>query len=175
MNRSNGGVLLLILLIAAVVVVADQASKAFIVQEMNHGDSICVIGDYFRITHALNPGGAFGLFRDSGRAFKVLSFVAVILLVVAACVVPARGWNGRVAYGMVLGGAIGNLTDRLSMGRVVDFLDVGVGDLRWPIFNVADIAIVVGVGLFLLVSLRSGDSIVDSSHPAGGTEDDSGI
>lgn len=174
MNRSNGGILFLILLIAAAVVLTDQATKASIVQRMALGDSTRVIGDFFRITHAQNPGGAFGLFRNSGLVFKVLSFVAVILLVVAACVVPARGWSGRIAYGMVLGGAVGNLVDRLCVGRVVDFLDVGVGDVRWPVFNVADIAIVVGVGLFLLVSLRSGDSIVDSSLPARGAEDDSG-
>jgi signal peptidase II len=71
----------------------------------------------------------------------------------------------QAALGLVLGGAIGNLIDRLRFGRVVDFLDIGYGDVRWPVFNVADVAVVAGVALFLLVTLRSGDARVGRELP----------
>ncbi|MBN1826980.1 MAG: signal peptidase II [Candidatus Eisenbacteria bacterium] len=157
------------LLVALASVLLDQAAKGVVERSLALGESIDVIGGFFRLTHVQNPGGAFGLFRGAGAAFTALSTAAVVLLLAAAWRYPAAG-RSRIAYGLVLGGALGNLIDRIRLERVVDFLDFGVGGLRWPVFNVADIAVVVGVGLFLLISLPKGDAHVREPRPEGGGE-----
>lgn len=154
------------LLVAAGLVLLDQAAKGIVERALSPGESREVVGGFFRLTHVQNPGGAFGLFRESGAAFTVLSILAVALLLAAAWRYPAAG-RSRIAYGLVLGGALGNLIDRIRLSRVVDFLDFGFGDLRWPVFNVADIAVVVGVGLFLLLSLDKGGGRVGEGEPEG--------
>lgn len=144
------------LLVGAAVVAVDQATKWIAQRGLARGESVSVVGDFFRLTHVQNPGGAFGLFRESGSMFTLLSVAAVIFLFWTVRRYPARAVGMRFALGLVLGGALGNLIDRVRTSRVVDFFDVGFGDLRWPVFNVADVAVVVGVGLFLLVSWKGG-------------------
>jgi signal peptidase II len=148
----------------------DQATKTAVGGLLLPGRSVPVLGDYLRLTHVQNPGGAFGLFRNSGSAFAIASIGAVLLLLWTIARYHARSRPAEVALGLVLGGAIGNLVDRIRFGRVVDFLDAGVGDVRWPVFNVADIAVVVGVALFLLVTMRSGDPLVERKPDQGRDE-----
>jgi signal peptidase II len=126
--------------LAALVVAADQLTKAWLVARLAPGESVAVLGDWLRFVHGRNTGGLFGLFGGHAEILAVVS-LGVIGLIVAyhARAVPSPLLS--VTLGLLLGGAIGNLLDRLRLGYVVDFVDAGVGDLRWYTFNVADAAI----------------------------------
>ena len=135
--------------LAAVVIAVDQLTKAWLVSFLAPGESVPVAGDVIRLVHAQNNGGLFGLFRGQAVVFGIVS-IAVIGLIVAY---HARAGGGRymaVTLGLLLGGAGGNLVDRLRLGYVVDFVDAGIGNLRWYTFNVADSAI--SFALILLVA-----------------------
>lgn len=142
------------LLIALAVVVIDQLTKWLVAKEIPLHDSISIIPGFFRLTHVQNRGAAFGLFDDSPSEWKI--GILILFSVVAMVVVAALLWKNShtltatgVGLALVLGGAVGNLWDRLLSGYVVDFLDVYIRSYHWPAFNVADSAIVVGA--FLLV------------------------
>lgn len=137
------------------VVVLDVITKYIVQQRMRLYDPIPVLGDFFRLTYIFNPGAAFGLhLGDYSRAiFTVLTIVAVVGLFFWFRSTPLSDRMRLFALASVTGGAIGNLIDRVRHDRgVVDFLDFGIGTLRWPVFNVADIAVTVGAAL-LAVSL----------------------
>jgi len=141
--------------IAVVVVIADQLTKAWLVSVLAPGQSIQVIGDLVRLVHSQNTGGLFGLLRGQAAPFAALS------LVVVGLIVAYHGRSGRSAYltltlGLLLGGAIGNLIDRVRLGYVVDFVDAGIGTLRWYTFNVADASISVAILLLVAATLRPG-------------------
>lgn len=141
-------------LISLAVVLLDQFTKWLVAKEIALHDSISVIPGLFRLTHVQNRGAAFGLFDDSPSEWKIavlLLFSAIALVVVTALLWKnSHAMNATgVGLSLVLGGAIGNLWDRLIAGHVVDFLDFYIGSYHWPAFNVADTAIVVGA--FLLV------------------------
>jgi signal peptidase II len=140
-------------LLAAAIVVADQVAKALLVGALAPGESVTVIGDLVRLVHGRNTGGLFGMFRDAAPIFAAASIVVIGLI----------GWYhgqaGRSPYltltlGLLLGGAIGNLVDRIARGYVVDFVDAGIGTLRWYTFNVADAAISASLLLLVLLALR---------------------
>lgn len=142
------------LLAAVLVVVADQLSKLWIRSNLLVGQSLFEIG-FFRITHIQNTGAAFGLFRGHSLILTVVALfgVAVLLLYVFFFYRHYPLLNNRlsrVALGLVLGGTIGNLIDRLRLGYVTDFIDFTV----WPAFNIADSAITVGV-IIIAYSLLS--------------------
>ncbi|HZQ67762.1 MAG TPA: signal peptidase II [Terriglobales bacterium] len=141
-------------LIALTVLVLDRVAKWAVAQNIPLHDSFQVIPDFFRITHVENRGAAFGLFADSPSEWKIA--VLVLFSVVALVIVSALLWRNShsmnttgIGLSLILGGAIGNLWDRLLSGRVVDFLLFYVGSYQWPAFNVADSAIVVGAGLLV--------------------------
>lgn len=136
--------------LAAAVVVADQLTKAWIVSSLAPGESIDVVGDYLRLVFGQNNGALFGLFRESALIFGAASLV-VIGLIVGYHARSGRSPYMSVALGLLLGGAIGNLIDRLRLGYVVDFVDAGIGTLRFYTFNVADSAISFAI-LFLIVA-----------------------
>ncbi len=148
------------LAIAALVVVADRISKLWVATHVELGHAIVVIPRVFRITHVLNTGAAFSMFGESGSPNAVrYALIAFSLLAVAAVAVAL--WRiGRVvtftsiALALILGGAIGNLYDRVYYKFVVDFLEVHIVHYHWPDFNVADSAIVVGACLLFLEVLR---------------------
>lgn len=128
----------------------DQASKMLIMNTMFRGQSIPVIENIFHITYIHNPGAAFGLFAN-----RTTFFIAVSLVVMAGAIVfywkrGVRRGIMPVALGLIVGGALGNLVDRIRFGEVVDFLDFRI----WPVFNLADSAIVVGAGLLAIVLWR---------------------
>jgi signal peptidase II len=148
------------LLIAIAVVVLDRVTKWAIVQTITLDDAINVIPGLFRLTHLENTGAAFSLFADSTSPFKTMLLIAFSLGALA--VVSFLLWKertifnaGTLALSLILGGAVGNLWDRLVDGKVTDFLDFYIGIHHWPPFNVADSAIVVGALLLLLRMLRS--------------------
>ncbi|HWR36286.1 MAG TPA: signal peptidase II [Clostridia bacterium] len=141
-------------LIAALVFILDQVAKSVIQQKLPLNDSIGVIPGFFRISHVQNYGAAFGLFADSVSHWKVVFLVGFSLLAMA--VVAYLLWKNTHAYpttgialALILGGAMGNLYDRLADGYVVDFLAFFFGRYHWPDFNVADSAIVVGAVLLV--------------------------
>jgi signal peptidase II len=136
----------LVALVAVVVFVLDRITKIFVETSLAPGASIDVLGPWVRISHVTNTGAAFGLLPERTTLLSILSVVAV-----GAIVFYYRGLAGRsrliaATLGMQLGGAFGNLVDRIGQGYVVDFVDVGVpGGPRFWSFNVADSSIVVGI------------------------------
>jgi signal peptidase II len=141
-------------LIALFVVVLDRLSKWTIAHRLTLHDSIPVIPGFFRITHTENRGAAFGLFAESPSEWKVA--LLIVFSVVALLIVSSLLWKNShslnttgIGLALILGGAIGNLWDRLVSGHVVDFLLFYVGSYQWPVFNFADSAIVVGAGLLV--------------------------
>jgi len=141
-------------LIAFLVVSLDRLAKLSVERNISLHDSISVIPGFFRLTHVENRGAAFGLFADSASEWKIA--VLVLFSLVALVIVSALLWKNShamtttgVGLALILGGAIGNLWDRLVSGHVVDFLLFYVGQYQWPAFNVADSAIVIGAGLLV--------------------------
>src|SRR5438874_8000504 len=141
-------------LIAVSVLFLDRVAKWVIAKEIPLHDSIQVIPDFFRLTHVENRGAAFGLFAESPSEWKIT--VLVMFSLIALVVVSALLWKNShamtttgVGLSLILGGALGNLWDRLVSGQVVDFLDFYIGQYQWPAFNVADSAIVIGAGLLV--------------------------
>jgi signal peptidase II len=151
--------------IAAVVVILDQLTKAWLVANVAMGEVREVIGDSFRLVHHQNSGALFGLFRDQAILFGLLSMV-VIGLIVGYHARSGRSRYMSIALGFLLGGAIGNLIDRLRLGYVVDFVDIGIGDLRFYTFNIADSAISSAIVLLVAVAFLPGLArLVDVSSP----------
>lgn len=135
--------------------VLDQLTKAVVVRHLRPGHSIPILPGVFDLTFIMNPGAAFGLLAGLPAHIRHPLFVA-IAVAAAVLIVLYRHRHLRhhrlasAALGLILGGAVGNLVDRLRYGMVVDFLDVYLGPYHWPAFNVADAAISTGVGLMLL-------------------------
>lgn len=139
--------------LAATVVVADQVAKGLVTASLQPGQSVQVVGDTVRIVFGQNSGALFGLFQDSALMFGIVSIVVIGLIVVYHAR-AARSLYLTVTLGLLLGGAIGNMLDRLRLGYVVDFVDVGIGGLRFYTFNVADSAISLAILLLLVAALR---------------------
>ncbi|MFB4330651.1 signal peptidase II [Paenibacillus sp. BR1-192] len=144
-------------LIAFVLFLIDQGTKYLIATKLELYEQIPVIGDFFLITSSRNRGAAFGILQD-----QLWFFIIVTLIVVGGIVWYLRkvSKEGRkllpTALALVLGGALGNFIDRLIMGEVVDFLQFNFGSYTFPIFNIADSCIVIGVGLIILDTLLEG-------------------
>ena len=148
------------LLLAVLIIVADRFSKLWVVAPVPTGNAIPVIPRVFRITHVLNTGAAFSLFEEAKNpntvryaliAFSILAALAVLMLLLKT----GRQLSATtLALALILGGAVGNLYDRIRLHFVVDFLEVHILRYHWPDFNLADSAIVVGACLLLLESLR---------------------
>jgi len=158
------------LFIAVLVLLLDRLAKWAIASNIALHDSVVVIPGFFRLTHVQNTGAAFGLFAESSAQWKVA--VLVIFSILALVVVSALLWkNGHalstttIGLSLILGGAMGNLWDRMVSGHVVDFLDFYVGSYHWPAFNVADSAIVIGAILLVseIVFAKSTSETVKSS------------
>ena len=133
----------------------DQATKRWIVDDFYYGESLPVISGFFDLTHVRNPGGAFSMFSGGDPGDRLAFFlaagaIAVALLLVFYWRLPASDWVSGAALGGILGGALGNLTDRIVYGEVIDWLDFYIGSYAWPTFNVADSCIVVGVCVLIL-------------------------
>ncbi|HLI85665.1 MAG TPA: signal peptidase II [Bryobacteraceae bacterium] len=145
---------------AVAVFALDRLSKWLIESHVSFTDTFRVIPGFFDIVHSENRGVAFGLFNDSATNWStgLLSLFALI----AVLVIAALLWNGArldrlslAGLSLILGGAAGNLFDRVVWGRVTDFLEFYIADYHWPTFNVADSAIVIGSGLLLIELLRA--------------------
>ena len=148
-----------LLLLSAVIITLDRITKSIVSSHIALGDGILVIPGFLRITHWLNEGAAFSLFADSASPNAVrwgligFSGLAAIAVLIALIRLGSRFTLATIALALVLGGALGNLHDRIAYGSVVDFIEVHIFGYHWPDFNVADSSIVVGACLLLLDSL----------------------
>ena len=140
------------LTLAATILAADQLTKAWLTSLLAPGESVRVFDDLVRLVHGQNAGGLFGLFQGQALPFAVVS-VVVVGLIVAYHARSGRNPYLSITLGLLLGGALGNLLDRLRLGYVVDFVDAGIGSVRWYTFNVADAAISFAILLLLAASL----------------------
>jgi signal peptidase II len=137
---------LMLLGVAVVVVALDQLTKVWVSTSLAEGTwwtPLPALWRVLRVTHITNSGAAFGIFPDRGNFFVLIAVVVALAIVLYYRYLPSQGWLVRLSLGLQLGGAMGNLLDRIRYGHVVDFIDIGF----WPIFNVADVAIVTGVGI----------------------------
>lgn len=146
-------------LLMLAVLVLDRWTKALILSKFDLNDAITVIDGFFDITYVQNTGVAFSLFSsiDSPVKSVLLSLFtagAAVMVIVYSLRSPSQDRLLQAGLGLILGGALGNLYDRLTYGYVVDFLDFYVGSYRWPTFNVADSAISTGVFLLAVEILR---------------------
>ena len=141
--------------LALFIVLLDRWTKHLVATRIAMYTHIQVIPGFFRITHTENTGAAFSLFADSPSHWKTVMLISFSLI--AMIVVSILLWNQSrpftmtgIALSLILGGAFGNLWDRVAAGRVVDFLDVYYRTYHWPVFKLADSAIVVGASLLVL-------------------------
>jgi len=163
-GRVSRGTLLRIsyALLTLSVLLLDQATKAMVVSRVALYSSVPVIPGLFHITLVTNRGALFGWFHDlsdpyRGALFTIVPVLAIILMLVFQYRTTIGDLITQSGLALILGGAIGNLVDRLRLGHVIDFLDVFVGEHHWPAFNVADSCICVGVAFLILDLLaRSG-------------------
>jgi signal peptidase II len=130
---------------AAVVLAADQATKALVVASIGLGQQVRVIGDLVMLWHVRNEGAAFSLFQGGQLLFYAVTALALAMLVYFSRTLRGRGVLLHVVLGLILGGTLGNLVDRVRLGYVTDFISVGIGNLRWPTWNLADASLVVGI------------------------------
>src|SRR5437867_1486018 len=149
---------------AVAVLTLDQATKALASSRLLLGQPVPIVGNLVRLTLVHNTGAAFGLFPGSRFPFILISVLAISVVLYLFARDAYRTFVNRVLLGCILGGALGNLIDRVRWGRVVDFIDVGFGTVRWPVFNVADSAVTLGVILLAWNLARSGrtDSNLES-------------
>jgi signal peptidase II len=143
-----------LLLVAGGVALLDQGTKIAVLHLLPLHDSVVLLPGFFNLTHVQNPGGAFGFLAGASTIlrrvlFLVASALAIGMLFAFFRSTPQRQPFLRLAFALILGGAVGNFIDRLWLGRVIDFLDLHVGTLHWPAFNVADSGITIGIAIFV--------------------------
>jgi len=153
-NSKDGKEFLLLLGVSLFTIFFDQATK-FIIQRMSElFSSFPVIDDIFRITYIQNPNALFGLPLGSHPLFVPFSLLITAILLFLFFRLKGRHLLTRLGLALILGGAIGNLLDRFRLGAVIDFIDIGYRGVRWPIFNLADAAVTIGIALLILENFR---------------------
>jgi signal peptidase II len=138
------------LISAVCVLILDQVTKYIIIEKLPISSEIEIIRGFFYITHLKNTGAAFGLFQDSTRTLTIISFVAIVLIIILKIILKLNYAFYNVSLGFILGGALGNLIDRYFVGEVTDFLNFTF----WPVFNIADSFIIIGFCLIIIIMLR---------------------
>jgi len=142
------------LLVAGAVFMIDQTTKAWAIRRLRFGDDVSVIPNFLNFAYAQNPGVAFSFLDDQGDAgrwgLSAVAGVAAILVLYYFWRVPRSHDRLLGALALLLAGILGNVTDRLRLGFVIDFIDVQFGNWHYPTFNVADMAICIGAGLLIL-------------------------
>lgn len=140
----------------------DQVTKLWIVSSIALGEVRPVVPRVMELTHSLNPGGVWGIGQDVAPAVRFVTFLVLPMFITIfagwySVQLPASARRRHAAVGLVVGGALGNLVDRVVRGHVVDFLRVHLGSFAWPDFNVADSAICVGVAVLVVAALFDRD------------------
>ena len=139
--------------LAIFVVLLDQITKVIVQRNMiTSGPSIRVLGDYVRISFVENPNAVFGFSLGSSFPYELVTIVAIALIIFL--VIKEHVFSHSLIFGLLLGGALGNVIDRMRFGMVTDFIDIGISrETRWPVFNVADSAVTIGLLLFCIMML----------------------
>ncbi len=143
-------------ILAAIILILDQASKFIISRVMSPGGSFPVIKNIFYLTHVQNKGAAFGLFPNQTLFFISVTLLTILLIIFFHQRLAKRGGSLSCALGLILGGALGNLIDRMRLKAVIDFLDFSLKGHHWPSFNIADSAITIGAVILLFSIFRKG-------------------
>lgn len=157
--------LFILAIVGGSVLILDQITKVYIDTVFHLYESVIIIPDFFSITYVRNPGAAFGLFAGQSSFFRTVFFscvslVALSFLGMMVYQVPQDDRWQMISLSLLLGGAMGNIVDRVRMGEVIDFLDFYIGTYHWPVFNVADSAITVGVTLLMLHLLLEKKNVI---------------
>ncbi len=146
-------------LICLSVLILDRISKFIVQKTMSEGESIPILPHIFSLSYIKNEGIAFGLFANhSGAWLAVMSLLTIGIIFILLLRLKTINLWIAIAFGLILGGAIGNLWDRIALGGVVDFIDIGYKNYRWPAFNLADSMICVGVLMLLVTINKKGSS-----------------
>jgi signal peptidase II len=151
----------LMILISGGVLVLDQATKVLVDKTMTLHQSIEIVPNFAHLTYLRNTGAAFGFLAGARSSLRIVFFALISLVAIGCIVYLIRGLRPQqktllASLSLILGGAIGNLIDRLRLGEVIDFIDLHWYDIHWPAFNVADSAISIGVALLFIQMLRKG-------------------
>ncbi len=160
---------MILMSMALVVLAVDQTAKRFVSTRLALGESwnpVPELERFFSVTHVINRGAAFGLFPEQGSLFAVIAIVVVFAILAYYRYLPGGNWLVRISLGLQLGGAMGNLTDRLRYGYVIDFVDFKI----WPVFNLADVSIVTGVGMLAYFLMREPEAEIEEPEPGGEDE-----
>jgi len=136
--------------VAGLTFALDLWTKRWATATLADRDPLPVLGEFLRLTYTRNSGVAFGLGAGTNFPFYVFSLLAAVAILILFLRGGVQGRAREVALALIFGGALGNLVDRVTTGLVVDFIDVGLGQMRFPVFNVADSAVTMGVALFAL-------------------------
>lgn len=161
----------LIIGIGVIILALDQWTKSLAIASLGPDaptHSIEVVGDFLRFSYTTNTGAAFGMLQGATGLFTLIAVAAVPLFLFAPRFLGLEGRLTRAISGLLLGGALGNLVDRIRLGHVTDFIDMGVGDVRFWTYNVADSAFVIGVAVLAVYMLffapaEAGDDSADQS------------
>lgn len=172
------------LIVTFLVILSDQLSKTLITHRFLPGESIPVLGDFFRLTFVLNPGGVFGTKLGSQNFYTLVSILAIGVILWFFYKTGVKGNLLRIGLSLVLGGAVGNLIDRFRFGEVVDFLDFDFFNInlspkpilffrfpgfsidRWPVFNLADSFVLIGMILVMIHLLFFKESPIPDTKPS---------
>ena len=146
-------------LTAITIIVSDQLTKAILAASIPLNSAVTIIPGYFDLVHVRNPGAAFGMLAQSESWFRLAFFPLISILATTVILwllfqAESNDWKLVLALAFFFGGLFGNFIDRMRFGEVVDFIDVHMGAMHWPAFNVADSALCVGTALFFLCLLR---------------------
>lgn len=152
--------------VAALVVIIDQASKRIIWEIYKFDGGTDVLGGVLRITLSKNTGAVMGLLAGSKTLLLVVTIVSITALIIFAYRMRYAPVFKRICLGLILGGAFGNLIDRIASGEVIDFIDMGIGRYRWPTYNVADIAVTVGAVILIAGFIRHTHPDSEEETPA---------
>lgn len=144
-----------VVLFAALIAVTDQLSKWLVLLWVAEGDVVPVIPGFYNLVNWHNPGAAWGIFQDYNIILAIVSALTILALYLFRHTFQVHRPVCAVALGLISGGIIGNLIDRVRLGHVVDFWDFYIGNRHWPAFNVADSAICVGVAVYLIASWKT--------------------
>ncbi|OEU67520.1 MAG: signal peptidase II [Desulfovibrio sp. S3730MH75] len=154
-------------IIAAVIIIFDQITKVAVRSNMELWSSKSLIPDYFNLVYVVNKGAAFGFLNRGDITWQRTFFIVVTVVALSAIAMLLKSTNKKDSFaisglGLILGGAVGNLIDRILYGEVTDFLDIYVGTHHWPAFNIADIAICLGAFAMIISIYRNKPDASDS-------------
>lgn len=152
---------LLYLIIFILIIASDRITKSLVKSNLKYSESIKIVNDYIRLTYLENEGIAFSMFNNSGKFFLFFSPIILCLIIFYFFKYEIKNVWTNISFTLIIAGAAGNIIDRFVWGRVVDFIDVDIPDIilpffqlhRWPVFNIADSSISVGIVLLIIYSL----------------------